>query len=113
MAFGQGPLIDPKKRQRQAQLKKDRFECCEWAKQRAGYDPVSSPAGTAPVPAETRAKALLGAASGALIGGIRRGRQERIQQQAPQDRAAVQAGRVHKYNRAFGACMEGRGYTAK
>lgn len=61
--------------------------------------------------------AAIGAASGALVGGARRQDQKRQQQQAEQQWAQEQAATYQKnrdsYNRAYGACLEGRGYTVK
>lgn len=61
--------------------------------------------------------AAIGAASGALVGGARRQDQKRQQQQAEQQWAQEQAATYQKnrdsYNRAHGACLEGRGYTVK
>ena len=61
--------------------------------------------------------AAIGAASGALIGGARRQDQMRQQQQAEQQWAQEQAATYTKnrdgYDRAYGACLEGRGYTVK
>ncbi len=61
--------------------------------------------------------AAIGAASGALIGGMRRRDQARRQDQAQQQWAQQQAAQYEQsrseYNRAFSACMEGRGYTVK
>ena len=61
--------------------------------------------------------AAIGAASGALIGGMRRRDQQRQQQQAEQQWAQEQtanyANQRNNYNRAYGACLEGRGYTVK
>ncbi len=61
--------------------------------------------------------AAIGAASGALIGGMRRRSQARNQQQAEQQWAEEQATSYQQkrgtYDRAFGACLEGRGYTVK
>lgn len=61
--------------------------------------------------------AAIGAASGALIGGMRRRDQQRQQQQAEQqwanEQAANYANQRNNYNRAYGACLEGRGYTVK
>lgn len=136
--FSQGPIIYPKKGQSQDQLKKDRFECYEWAKGQTGFDPMAASGAAAPPPQGTRATPLRGAAggaalgaiggaiggnagkgaaigagTGALVGGVRRRRQENMQQQAAQDQSAAQANRMNQYNRAFGACMEGRGYTVK
>ena len=61
--------------------------------------------------------AAVGAVSGGLIGGMRRQDQKRSQQQAQQQWEQEQAndymqGR-NSYNRAYGACLEGRGYTVK
>ncbi len=61
--------------------------------------------------------AAVGAASGALVGGMRRRDQQRQQQQAKQQWAQQQAAAYTKnrdgYNRAYGACLEGRDYTVK
>ncbi|MBW2238638.1 MAG: hypothetical protein JRC58_00475 [Deltaproteobacteria bacterium] len=61
--------------------------------------------------------AAIGAASGAIVGGARRRDQQRQQQQAEQQWAQQQAATYTKnrdgYNRAYGACLEGRGYTVK
>ncbi|KPJ98641.1 MAG: hypothetical protein AMJ60_07580 [Desulfobacterales bacterium SG8_35] len=61
--------------------------------------------------------AAIGAASGALFGGMRRRdqqmRQEQQQQQWAQEQSANYANQRNNYNRAYGACLEGRGYTVK
>lgn len=61
--------------------------------------------------------AAIGAAGGGLIGGTRRRSHQRQQQQAQQQWAQQQAAQYTRnrdgYNRAFGACMEGKGYTVK
>ncbi len=61
--------------------------------------------------------AAIGAASGAIVGGARRRDQQRQQQQAEQQWTQQQAATYAKnrdgYNRAYGACLEGRGYTVK
>ena len=61
--------------------------------------------------------AAIGAASGALFGGMRRHNQQVEQQQAQQQweqqQAANYANQRNNYNRAYGACLEGRGYTVK
>jgi hypothetical protein len=61
--------------------------------------------------------AAIGAASGALIGGMRRRDQARREEQAQEQWAANQSANYERhrsdYNRAFGVCMEGRGYTVK
>jgi len=66
--------------------------------------------------------AAIGAATGALIGGFRRrdqARQQEAQQQAYQQQyaasqsqqAAAATSQRNMYNRALGACMQGRGYS--
>ncbi len=61
--------------------------------------------------------AAIGAAGGGLVGGMRRRDQGRQQQHAEEQWAQQQAAEYHSkrnaYNRAFGACLEGRGYTVK
>jgi len=61
--------------------------------------------------------AAIGAASGGLIGGMRRrdqaGRQQQAEQQWAQDQAAQYTHRRNEYNRAYAACLEGKGYTVK
>lgn len=61
--------------------------------------------------------AAAGAAGGAMIGGMRRRDQARRQQyerdQWEQQQAAQYNARRGEYNRAYGACLEGKGYTVK
>ena len=65
---------------------------------------------------------LIGAATGALVGGFRRrdqARQQEAQQQqyqqqvaaAQSQQAAQSSGQQDMFNRALGACMQGRGYA--
>jgi hypothetical protein len=61
--------------------------------------------------------AAIGAATGGLIGGMRRRDQQAQTAQAQhqygqQQQAALAQGQT-AYNRALGACLEGRGYTVK
>jgi len=61
--------------------------------------------------------AVIGGGSGALIGGMRRENQRKQEEQArnqwerEQTNAYMQ--KRNSYNRAYGACLEGRGYTVK
>jgi hypothetical protein len=122
----QQAFIYPQKGQSQEQQQKDEGECAAWAKGQSGVDP-----GAAAPPPDRRQRqrgtvggAARGAAAGAAIGAIagdagkgaaigaagggiagRRGA-----------KAAEQAGQQQTqdaYQRAFAACMEGRGYTVK
>jgi hypothetical protein len=58
-----------------------------------------------------------GAAGGALVGGMRRQEQRRQQQHQEQQWAEQQAAQYAQqrdaYNRAYAACLEGKGYTVK
>ena len=58
-----------------------------------------------------------GAAGGALVGGMQRQEQRRQQQQAQkqweEQQVAQYAQQRDAYNRAYAACLEGKGYTAK
>jgi predicted lipid-binding transport protein (Tim44 family) len=61
--------------------------------------------------------AAIGAVSGAAIGGVRSHRQQKQDEQAQQQWAQQQANQYQQkrsaYNRAYSACLEGRGYTVK
>ncbi len=61
--------------------------------------------------------AAIGAATGGVVGGMRRAgqnrQQEAAEQQWAQQQAAEYSQKRNTYNRAYGACLEGRGYTVK
>jgi hypothetical protein len=61
--------------------------------------------------------AAAGAAAGGLVGGMKKKDQSQqqaaAQQQAADQQAAAYNQKRSSYNRAYGACMEGRGYTVK
>ena len=121
------------------QQDKDNYECYGWAKGQSGFDPMALPTATEPPPEQQAKKggvargalggaavggivdgsdgAKTGAAVGAVVGGARRARQNRQQAQAQaqyeQEQAAQYQMSRDGYNRAFGACMEGRGYTVR
>lgn len=133
------PMIYPNNGQDDAQQEKDNYECYSWAKGQSSFDPMAPPTTTQPPPQQQAKRgglargalrgaaiggiidgsdgAKTGAAAGAVVGGIRRADQNRnqAQQQAQweqQQAGQYQAGR-DSYNRAFSACMEGRGYSVK
>ena len=132
-------IVYPNSGQDQAQQDKDNYECYGWAKNQSGFDPMAAPTATEPPPQQEAAVggvgrgalrgaaiggiidgsdgAKTGAAAGAVMGGMRRADQNRKQaqqqQQWEQEQAAqYQQGR-NNYNRAYAACMEGRGYTVR
>ena len=61
--------------------------------------------------------AVIGGGSGALLGGMRREKQRNQEEQARQQWEREQGNaylqKRNTYNRAYGACLEGRGYTVK
>ena len=61
--------------------------------------------------------AAIGATAGGIFGGMRRQQQKRTQAQEQQNWAQQQVAQLEhqrsNYNRAYGACLEGRGYTVK
>jgi len=118
----------------------DEMACFNWAKQQTGFDPINptqvqaaqvdqSPDGSA-IRGGARGAAAgaaigaiagdtgKGAAIGAVAGGLRGRRAKRAsgqqqQQQANQAAAAMEQQYAADYNKAFSACMEGKGYTVK
>jgi hypothetical protein len=132
-------VIYPTKNQTKEQQDKDNFECYGWAKQQSGFDPMAPPTASAPPPQQQAPKggvgrgalrgaavggivdgsdgAKTGAAAGAVIGGVRRRDQRRQQQveqqQYEQQQAAQYQGNRDSYNRAYAACMDGRGYSVR
>ena len=137
-AMAQKPIVYPAKGQSAQQQSKDDAECYAWAKQTTGIDPAvvaSSPppqnTGPAVGGGERVGGAVRGAAGGGAIGaiagdagqgagigavaGAMAGGRKARQQQAAQNQQAViqQQEMINTHYRAFGACMEGRGYTIK
>ena len=59
----------------------------------------------------------IGALSGGTLGGVRSHSQNQQAEQAQRQRGEKQLAqdqqRRNNYNRAFGACLEGRGYTVR
>lgn len=139
-AQASAPIVYPAHDQSPKQQEKDRFECFEWAKGQSGFDPTlaaTAPGATAAPGATpsstgamaggalggaaiaelTHADAGRGAAIGALGGGLaQRMKQQQAAQARQQQAGTQQAQRAQGrslYDRAFGACMEARGYVLK
>ena len=132
-------VIYPAKGQSAAQQQKDEAECYKWAREQTGYDPAQATQYAAPPPPPQREGervrgAARGAAGGAAIGAIagdagkgaaigsvagtmgggarqRRKQEDYAQSAGQQQQAAGQ--QQQKYQQAYGACFEGRGYTVK
>lgn len=132
-----GVVPYPKKGQSASQQSSDEGQCYTWAKQQTGIDPMA--VASAPPPQQSPAVgggerlkgAARGAAGGAAIGAIAGdtgkgagigavagtmagGRQARQNQKTKQQQAqAAKGATIQHFNKAFGACMEGRGYVVK
>jgi predicted lipid-binding transport protein (Tim44 family) len=134
-AYAQQLYVYPAKGQSQDQQNNDEAACYRFGRQQSGFDPMQAPTATS---AEPEAKgsvggglfkgallglavgavagdagkgAAIGAVGGGLFGGMRH-HQGRVEQQqwADQQAANYQNNRSN-YNRAYAACLEGRGYT--
>ena len=136
-AWAQKPITYPAKGQNSQQQKKDDTECLAWAKANTGIDPAvaSQPAPQQTGPAvgggERVKGAARGAVGGAVVGGIAGdagtgagvgaaagvvagGARARQKQKAQNEGAKQQQQQtLATYYKAYGACMEGRGYTVK
>lgn len=132
-----GVVPYPSKGQSAQQQSKDEGECYAWAKQQTRIDPVavasaptqqSGPAagGSERVRGAARGAAGgaaigaiagdagKGAAAGAVVGTMAGGRQARKNKAAQEQQAEqAKAGTLQQFNKAFGACMEGKGYVVK
>ena len=118
--MAQDLMVYPANGQSAAQQQTDEGECYAWSKQNTGIDPMAAP--PPPQSGGMARGALRGAAVGAIIdgsdgaktgagvgaavGGIRRADQNR--NQANQQQANHQT-----FNRAYSACMQGRGYSVQ
>jgi hypothetical protein len=133
----QEPIVYPAKGQSADRMEQDKYSCYQWAKGQTGFDPMQAPAATSPPPQQKGGAvkgaaggaalgaaigaiagdagkgAAIGAAGGGLIGGARRHQSRRAQEEWSQKQAAGYEQQRNQYNRAWGACMEGRGYTVR
>jgi hypothetical protein len=133
------PVVYPAKGQSTEQQERDQFECHEWATKETGVDPVAlaeqklstTPAAEKkPGPGGAAGGAGLGAARGAMdgdaAGGAARGfgigrmisvmkakRQLREQQSASASQGSAVHDQLDTYDRAYAACLTGRGYTVE
>jgi len=137
-AMAQQPVVYPAKGQSAKQQGRDDGECHVWAKQTTGIDPAAlaqtpPPQKTGPAVGggERVGGALAGAAGGAIIGSVTGnagqgaaigavvgtmvgGHRARKNQEAQNQQAQTQhQQQMNTFYRAYGACMEGRGYTIK
>ena len=131
-AYAAKPVIYPAKGQSAQQQQADDGQCYSWAKGNTGIDPAAvasappPPSGPAVGGGERARGAVRGAAVGAIVdggdgartgaavgvaaGGARARQNQRANQAAAQ---SSQQGAMDTFYRAYGACMEGRGYSVK
>jgi len=138
MAQAQRPIAYPSQGQDQTRQDRDDGDCQVWARENTGIDPAAVAAN--PTPQETgpavgggeRVRgALRGALGGAALGAIggdagegaaigagvgtlaggHRARENQAGRNAAN--AGAQQGAIDEYNRAWNACMRGRGYTVE
>jgi hypothetical protein len=135
-----GLIVYPGSGQDAAKQGQDENECYGWAHQQTGIDPAAppAPAATAEAPKGGAAKGAAvgaiadngqvrdegnvdageGAAAGAVVGAAkgRRGQKKAEKQAKAQAQDAAQTQDTQKkdtFKKAWGACLEGRGYTVK
>ena len=118
------PYVYPAKGQTAEQQQKDQYECHQWAVQQTGFDPSqpveqSVPRGSA-LGGAARGAALgavggaiggdagKGAAIGAAVGGLGTVMRDRQANEAQQQAYSASSA---SYDRAYGVCLQGRGYT--
>ena len=131
--------VYPSDGQSKEQQDADEFQCYKWARDETGFDPMETPTATEPPPRQEPRRggigrgavrgaaigavvdgsdgAKKGAVAGGAIGGMRRAdqrrRQEAAQQQWEQEQVAQYQENRNRYNRAYAACLEARGYTVR
>jgi len=118
------PYVYPAKGQSAEQQQKDQYECHQWAVQQTGFDPSQPVEQSVPrysaMGGAARGAALgavggaiggdagKGAAIGAAVGGLGSVMRDRRANQAQQQ---VYKNSSAGYDRAYGACLQGRGYV--
>jgi hypothetical protein len=131
------PIIYPGKGQSNQQMEMDKSSCYGWAKNQTGFDPMQPPptvqappvhegervrgaargaavgAAVGAVAGDAGKGAAAGAVGGTVAGGMKKRQKMRQSAQTQQQVTADYEAKRNTYNRAFGACMEGRGYTVK
>jgi hypothetical protein len=127
-------FIYPEKGQSKDQQEFDQFTCYKWAKEQTGIDPNQTSTAAAPAPPQ-QGQAVHGAARGAAVGAIggaiggnagkgaaigagvgagagmmRRRRAEMQYEEQVQEVSAERQQQQQEFNRAYGVCLEGKGY---
>lgn len=132
-------VVYPAKGQDEAQQSSDKGECNQWAIKETGIDPVQLASTATPAPSGGNdRKVVRGAAGGALagvaigaiagdagkgaaigataggIGGVARGRrQNQTEQSVAVQTQQQQQTALQKYQKAYAACLTGKGYSVQ
>jgi len=130
-------FVYPKPGQSQESFESDQYACHNWATQQTGFNPAAPPqAAAAPPPATGGAVrggargaavgavggaiagdagkgAAVGAAVGGTAGAMRQNRYNREVAAASQQAQAQQQAGYANYEKAYAACLSGRGYSVK
>ncbi len=133
-------IIYPAKGQSAEQMEKDKAECRAWAEKETGVDPLAlaEKSATQPAPAGPQGERIKGAARGAaagavvgaiagdagkgaaigagagtVAGGARQRGTARAEQETQQQQQADSKASLDRFNKAYSACLEGKGYTIK
>jgi hypothetical protein len=137
-ARAQDVFVYPTRNQTDEQMARDKEECHDWAVKQTGVDPVTMAAAQSSASGQQGGSggggaaggAAMGAARGAMSGdaaagaargvgigrlvhAIRARRQMEEQQEAQAKQQQQVQAQLQKYDRAFGACLTGRGYTVQ
>jgi len=128
-------VIYPAQGQSAEQQQSDEGECFSWAKNKTGIDPLAAAAAPPPPAQQSSGGATGGAVRGAMIGGIIDGsdgaktgaaigavssrmRRNKINRAAAQQNQknqqqaqATNAENKATFNKAYGVCLQGKGYT--
>ena len=137
-AFAEEPFVYPTKGQSKEQTEQDRYSCYQWAKGQTSFDPMQAPTASAPPPEKSKSSAVrgaaggaavgaavgaiagdagkgaaIGAASGGIVGGARKRQSQKEQDAYAQQQSSGYSAQRTEYDRAWSACMEGKGYTVK
>ena len=136
-ARAQDVFVYPTRNQTDEQMARDKEECHDWAVKQTGVDPVvmasqqaapgqqsgtggGGAAGGAAMGAargamsgDAAAGAARGVGIGRLVHAIRARKQMEEQQDAQAKQQQQMQAQLQKYDRAFGACLTGRGYTVQ
>jgi hypothetical protein len=133
-------IVFPANDQTPEQMEQDKYSCYGWAKGQTGFDPMAVPTASTPPPSQQKksggvargalggaalgliigdsgSSAARGAAAGGLMGGVRQGSANSATEQKTKEWERQETNKYinarNQYNRAYGACLEGKGYTVK